>query len=490
MRRILPPVLAVLLLATGCARNPATGGSASVRPGTSVAAAVSRSVVDLELSVAPDLSIVDGSMRLRYVNQGPESVDQVRFLRFPGLVGGRMEIAACTVDGTAAAPGDGPVAALRLPRTLASGERADITLAWRTTLPSVEGGGPLSRGNGFASLAWCFPVPVSPRTGTDLPVPYADWLCTDAASWRVRVSLPAGMILVAAGSETGRTGIDGRTVVDLALDPARDFYLAVGLSDGLAVGLSDGLAVGSGLGEQPARQVAGRGPVVRCFAPPGREEAAAFATGAAAKAIAVFSRRFGPYPYGSFTVLAGPLASFGIEFPGLTVIGDAIFTLDGTVGGVPARAMLEGTVVHEVAHQWFYNLVGNDQAAEPWLDEAVAQYATRRYYLDRYGEDAADSYADSWWSRWNRVDRAPMPVGLPVSAYSAREYGAIVYGRGPIFLETLAASMGNRAFDSFLKTYVARFAWRIARGTDFLATAEEACHCDLDALFAAWVGAP
>jgi hypothetical protein len=471
MRRILAPAIAVILVVYGCAKNPATDSSAPDRPGASYAAAAPRNAIDLELSVTQDLSAVDGTMTLHYVNQEPGPVDRVRFLRFPDLVGGRMQIATCTVDGAPVATGDGPVASVSLPRTLATGESADLACAWRTTVPRVEGGGPLARSDGFASLAWCFPVPVSPRTGTDLPAPYADWLCTDAALWRVRISLPAGMLLVAAGTETGRTGVDGRTVVDLVLDPARDFYLAVG----------------SGLVEQPARQLSGRGPVVRCLAPPGREAAAAFAAEAAAKAIDIFSRRFGPYPYGSFTILCGPLASLGIEFPGLTVIGEAIFTLAGAIGGVSARAMLEATVVHEVAHQWFYNLVGNDQAAEPWLDEAVAQYATRLYYLDRYSEAAADSYAESWATRWDRVARATTPVGMPVSAYPAVEYGAIVYGRGPIFLETLAASLGGKTFDRFLLNYVERFAWRIARGTDFLAMAEEACGCDREALFAAWV---
>jgi aminopeptidase N len=208
----------------------------------------------------------------------------------------------------------------------------------------------------------------------------------------------------------------------------------------------------------------------------------------AAEAIGIFARRFGPYPYKDFTVLVGPLASLGIEFPGLTVIGEAIFSLSGTVSGTPMRGMLEATVVHEVAHQWFYNLVGNDQAAEPWLDEAAAQYATRLYYLDRYGKEAADSYSGSWQARWNRVDRAPKPIGLPVSEYTPKEYGAIVYGRGPLFLETLASSMGVGAFDRLLKDYVERFSWRIARGADFQSTAEEQCGCDLDALFAAWVG--
>ncbi len=208
----------------------------------------------------------------------------------------------------------------------------------------------------------------------------------------------------------------------------------------------------------------------------------------AGRAIAAFAKRFGPYPYQTFTVLAGPLASLGIEFPGLTVIGEHIFSLEGTIADTPIRAMLEATIAHEVAHQWFYNLVGNDQDTEPWLDEAVAQYATRLYYLDRYGKEAADSYAGSWYARWNRVDRAATPIGLPASDYSEKQYGAIVYGRGPLFLEALASSMGSGAFDRFLRSYVDRYTWRIVHGVDFESAAEEQCRCELDALFAAWVG--
>jgi hypothetical protein len=348
----------------------------------------------------------------------------------------------------------------------------DIALSRRATVPQIEGGGPLARAGGFSSLAWCFPVPLSPRTGNGTPAPYADFLCTDAASWRARVTLPAGLVLATGAAEVGRTGVNGSTVFDLELDPARDFYLATG----------------TGLSELAARPAAGGAPAVRCLAPAGREEVAAFTVDVAAQAIGIFARRFGPYPYGAFTVLAGPMSALGIEFPGLTVIGEAIFSLSGTMGGVPMRTMLEATVAHEVAHQWFYNLVGNDQDREPWLDEAAAQYATRLYYLDRYGEAAADSYAESWQSRWNRVERAPKPIGLSVSDYTAKEYGAIVYGRGPLFLEALASSMGTGVFDRVLERYVELYRWRIARGADFQSAAEAECGCDLDELFAAWVG--
>jgi aminopeptidase N len=250
------------------------------------------------------------------------------------------------------------------------------------------------------------------------------------------------------------------------------------------------LAIGTDLSLAASRPAAGTVPAIRCLAPPGREPAAAFAADVAAQAIRIFDRRFGPYPYRGFTLLAGPLPALGIEFPGLTVVGEAIFSLSGSLSGTPMRTMLEATIAHEVAHQWFYNLVGNDQDREPWLDEAMAQYATRLYYLDRYGEAAAASYAESWQGRWNRVDRASTPIGRPVSGYTPKEYAAIVYGRGPLFIQALASAMGTATFDRFLKAYVERFRWQIASGSDFESMAEEQCRCDLAALFSEWVAGP
>ena len=148
---------------------------------------------------------------------------------------------------------------------------------------------------------------------------------------------------------------------------------------------------------------------------------------------------------------------------------------------------METTIAHEVAHQWFYNLVGNDQLDEPWLDEALAQYATYLYYLDMYGETAADDYKESWNGRFSRVDNDPIPIGLPVSAYEGAEYSAIVYGRGPLFVEALAAEMGQATFDTFLADYVVQNQWGIATTDSFRHLAEVHCACDLGDLFARWV---
>jgi aminopeptidase N len=170
-----------------------------------------------------------------------------------------------------------------------------------------------------------------------------------------------------------------------------------------------------------------------------------------------------------------------MEYPGIVAI-----TLDLYVPDSP-MVSLEGTVVHEVGHQWFYNVVGNDQVDEPWVDEAIVQYITGLYFVDTYGPQAEQGWYDALYARWDRVERADIPIGMPAANYEGREYGAIVYGRGPIFVATLEEEMGRETFDEFLRDYYESHRWGIGTGDEFKQLAEQHCQCDLTALFEEWV---
>jgi aminopeptidase N len=76
---------------------------------------------------------------------------------------------------------------------------------------------------------------------------------------------------------------------------------------------------------------------------------------------------------------------------------------------------------------------------------------------------------------------------MPAAAYQGAEYGAIVYGRGAIFVDTLAKEMGREAFDSFMRDYYQSHKWGIGTGEDFRQQAESHCGCDLGPLFEEWV---
>jgi len=284
----------------------------------------------------------------------------------------------------------------------------------------------------------------------------------------VRVTAPANLTIVASGVEVDREREGETQTVTFAAGPARDFYLAA--SDKYVV---KSVTVGA--------------TTVNAYSFPERADGAELALKFATDAIRSFNQRFGVYPYTEFDVVSTPMQALGIEYPGTVGVNLAMFDLAGEVAGLPSPIMLEGTVAHEVGHQWFYNIVGNDQIDEPWLDEALTQYVTWLYYVDSYGKSNARGFRDSWVSRWDRVERADIPIGLPAGSYAGREYGAIVYGRGPLFLEALAEEMGQERFDAFLRDYYESHKWGIGTGDAFQQLAERHCQCDLTALFEEWV---
>ena len=205
------------------------------------------------------------------------------------------------------------------------------------------------------------------------------------------------------------------------------------------------------------------------------------------KAIKIFSNRYAPYPYTEFDIVSTPTLALGIEYPGMVAIAQRIYDVDEVVNGTPVQVYMEATVAHEAGHQWFYNLVGDDQLDDPWLDESLTQFATLQYYEDQYGPQGAAGYEQSLKGRWSRVDYEEIPIGLPVAEYDGEEYGAIVYGRGPLFFIALQDKMGAETFNDFLKDYTEQLSWKIATPEFLQSLAEEHCSCDLDSLFKEWV---
>jgi aminopeptidase N len=195
-------------------------------------------------------------------------------------------------------------------------------------------------------------------------------------------------------------------------------------------------------------------------------------------AIDDFSRRYGPYPYTEFNIVPIITSASGVEFPGMTAVSENVYN-EGN--------FLEAVVAHEVGHQWFYNLVGNETQQQPWLDESLAQFVNCQYYLDEYGSQAEQSCHDAMQARWERIADQKIPIGKPVSAYTSIEYGAIVYGRGPFFFVALRNQIGQATFDSLMHDYISTFAWDIATTDSFQKLAEEHCNCDLTPLFQEWV---
>ena len=190
----------------------------------------------------------------------------------------------------------------------------------------------------------------------------------------------------------------------------------------------------------------------------------------ASRAIELFSELYGPYPYPDYRIAETEFAG-GMEFSGLTFLGSTYYDkYDGTT-----RTPLIPLMAHEVSHQWFYGLVGNDQLTEPWLDEAIAEYSGFLYYENFLPEDI-----DWWW--FHSVDQW-VPTGkidsLVYEFRGNREYVDAVYRRGAQFIRDLREAMGDPAFFGFLQEYQRRYAYRLARSRDFFGLVQEFTTADL-----------
>ncbi len=178
----------------------------------------------------------------------------------------------------------------------------------------------------------------------------------------------------------------------------------------------------------------------------------------AADALVLYEDLFGPYPHQRLVVVQGDFPD-GMEFSGLVFVGDAWFK---AWQGVP-NDWLTLITAHEVAHQWWYALVGNDQGLYPYLDEALALYCEELFVEHYYPE-----YLEWWWDfRVNMYEPAGY-VDTPIyDFYSPRSYIDSVYLRGALMLQALRDSMGDDVFLAWLRRYADRMRGQIAYPRDF-----------------------
>lgn len=199
------------------------------------------------------------------------------------------------------------------------------------------------------------------------------------------------------------------------------------------------------------------GPVNVVFlAPPGYDLAQLEHANVIKRGLAHFGERFGAYPYKSLSVVLPPRGAegaAGMEYPTLIVS-------DGQWLPVPFAPSLSGAIVsaHELAHQWFYGLLGSNEVRHPVLDEGLAEWATLDLMRTMYGPSDA-------LLGWRGPDRfeftrsfvlslfSSTNPGLPAPSYSATEYATSVYGRAALVLESIRRAHGKGRFDAALKRY-------------------------------------
>jgi len=445
-RRARAAVLAAVMLAgglAGCGSGGSQPGPARTMPGQAGECPSAyrppdprRPEVDLSFDVEPDHTRVLGREVVVFTPDRP--VDELVFRLWPngpegGRTSGRLDVTRAdalgsgrfTLEPAGARPGTpGTLLHLRLPRQVPAGEAVTADLDFVLRLPNQAADDRLGRsattawwGSGYPLLAWerghgWDREPASPLSG--------ETAVSEAARLRLTVTAPAADTVLMPGviSAPPNPAGAGRRRWRSTASAVRDVAVAVG----------------------PFRLAASWGgvPVTAGVAPEVAESAQAVHE-QVVRAVRSMADRFGPYPFEGLSVAVLPgIGDDGFEYPGVVLLGTANQRVN---------------VPHEVAHQWFYGMVGNNQARDPWLDEAFATYA--------------EMVVNGTGVRRRELVR-PGPVGAPMSAFGDDDsrYLAVVYSKGAAALITARREVGPAAFDAALRCYVAANAWRIVVPAD------------------------
>ncbi|HVF06921.1 MAG TPA: M1 family aminopeptidase [Frankiaceae bacterium] len=384
-----------------------------------------RPVVELAFVVGDDLRTVRGTERVTFTPDLP--VERLVFRLWSNKPFHRtppMTVSKVVVDGRPASFTLSSAASLlsvALPRRVAPGTRIVTELTFRLVLPQSSNerwstsGGTASFGTGFPLLAW----ERGRGWATEPPTTaFAEATTSEAFRLALNVTAPAGYTVLATGRPAPSPGgVTRRTAAAV-----RDVLVAVGkfrIARGRVGTTPVTVGVAPGLPDDPAR-------LVRLHVDGTR----------------ALERRFGPFPYESLDVAVVPALSGGIEFPGAILLG--------------SRQDRDATLVHEIAHEWFYGLVGNNQGRDPWLDESFATYA-EALVRGTGGEYLSSSIPASGRNR----------VGRPMTYWESRrrDYYRSVYVQGAAAL--LRARAGNpAAFDRAIRCYVNASAHRVVTPAD------------------------
>jgi aminopeptidase N len=421
---------------------------------------------ELAIDVDTTSGRLTGQMALDYTNRTGTTLKDIVLRLYPNYPkdifgdGGdvRMDVQNVRVDGTTvkvALEAGATAVRLPLPRSLAPGATTRVELSWSATIK------PWQRSDGSFPLPSYYPA-LAAWTGTwrtDV-TRFPDRVFATAASYRATISVPEGMNVIASGNTTGTRTSGGKTTFDITTGLIREFAFSVGrfrvehaTHAGIAVNVYH--KPGDGL-DASARQVALH----------------------AAASLAVFGYRFGAYPYAELDfhlVNARRGFDIGAEYPGLIVM---------LVNGSYTNNTRFVTA-HEVAHQWWYGVVGNDIYREPWIDEAFAQWSALLVEEHFAGAAAAERVYQQQVVRL--AQRTKASCGLPITAYGSwNAYYAAVYGRGAQFLYMLRRELGDRAFFAGLQQYYAGNTYGIGTTAEVRAALEQSSGRDLGAMFRAW----
>lgn len=207
---------------------------------------------------------------------------------------------------------------------------------------------------------------------------------------------------------------------------------------------------------------------LRVFLPSDQPDFSEEMAKSAVEAYAYLESNLGENPYHELDIIGN---NGGMEYPNVIEVSND-------------SQSFERTLVHEIAHQWFYYMVSNDPHKDAWLDEGLTEFVTSIYLTEKYNESIGFEFA----SNLSQPSSSSDIVNIPLSEFEPGEYVSTVYGKTPILLRDFFNDHGGHEVAlQFLSEYFKAYKFKYVDSKIFADFLEEYFEEDNSEFLGEWL---
>jgi aminopeptidase N len=438
----------------------------------------------LTVTMTPTGELLMGTAEIDVTNYSPDPWRYLIFRLYPALqqYGGEMVIQSVAVNNQPTNfiyAAENTAVRINLAKTMEPDDQVRVRFNYRLAIPQWSDSTGVyalyGRSQQMTTLPLFYPALAvyqpDPALGSgtwwqDIGTVRGDAAFNVASLFVVTATLPSAQVPVASGTLVDSTQVDQeRTRYVWVTGPSREFLLHM---SPLFVSAS----------------AEAYGTRITSHWLPGQEAAGRNALHYAVSALRIYSDYFGKYPARDMSVAVAPLSYRGMEYPQVSLLGTEVYTR--------FQKDMEILVAHEVAHQWWYQLVHNDPVNMPWVDEALAEYSVKIYDERLHGaRDAAILEQRRWQTPFDLLveDGEDSQLNRAVESFDdGQQYETVVYGKGALFYSKLRELLGDRRFQRFLRDYLSDYRYQIVDTKTWHEELAKLQVPQLESLFEDWVG--
>lgn len=390
---------------------------------------------------------------------------------YNGASAGGIEITSQKVNGADSeiniCGNDQDIANVTLQKSLQPNDSVDIYFEYTVTIPNINHR--FGYGDDTINIANFYPIACVYENGDFVIDSYhynGDPFYSEVANYNVNLTADNSLVLATSGLINSKVKSESTTTYSMNALTIRDFAMVLSDKFKVVTDTIDGTTINYYYYNNKYPNEAIK---------------------ASTDSVSTFNRIFGKYPYSTLSVVESDFVHGGMEYPNLVLISDM----------VDVQSDYINVIVHEIAHQWWYGIVGNNEYNYGWLDEGLTEYSTVLFYEENpsYNVNTKEliknttnsfvTFVDVYTKVFSKVDTT---MNRKLDEYNNEsEYVYIAYVKGMLIFDSMKDLLGKEKFLKCLQTYFNDNKFKIATPDNLIEAFNKSSKCNVRDIFESWI---